>query len=87
MALQGTAQVLRWRGALHDTAEGLVERARLELVADLPYSREADHPEGLELWPEAGSGALLIVYDAPAAERLERDGRAVRADVLRPEPA
>jgi hypothetical protein len=87
MALEGTAHVLRWRGALHDTAEGLVRRERLELVADLPYSRDADHPEGLELWPEAGSGALLVVYDAPANARLDRDGRSVRADVLRPAPA
>lgn len=86
MALEGTAHILRWRGALHDTAEGLVRRERLELVADLPYSREDDHPEGLELWPDAGSGALLIVYDAPAGGRLDRDGHVVRADVLRSEP-
>jgi hypothetical protein len=87
MALEGTARILRWRGALHDRTEGLVRRERLEPVADLPYSRDADHPEGLELWPEAGRGALLVVYDAPAAGRLDRDGRAVRADVLRAEPA
>jgi hypothetical protein len=82
MALEGTAHVLRWRRAIHDQAEGLVPRERLELVVDLPYSRDADHPEGLELWPEAGRSALLVVYDAPAGKRLERAGRTVRADVL-----
>jgi hypothetical protein len=82
MALEGTAHVLRWRGAIHDQAEGLVPRERLEIVVDLPYSRDADHPEGLELWPEAGRSALLMVYDAPADKRLERAGRTVRADLL-----
>jgi hypothetical protein len=82
MALEGTAHVLRWRGAIHDATEGLVARDRLETIADLPYSRDADHPEGLELWPEAGPGALLVVFDAPAGQRLERAGRTVRADIL-----
>ncbi len=83
MALEGTAHVLRRRGAVLDEAEGLVPAGRLELVADLPYRREADHPEGLELWPDAGRGAFLVVYDAPGPGRLSKDKRAVRADVLR----
>jgi hypothetical protein len=86
MALEGTAHVLRWRRATLDEKEGLVSRERLELVADLPYLRDADHPEGLELWPEAGPGALLVVYDAPAGKRLEREGRTVQADILLPTP-
>ncbi len=87
MALEGTARILRWRGALHGEAEGLVRRERLQVVADLPYSRDADHPEGMELWSDSGSGALLIVYDAPADVRLDRTGHIVRADVVRAEPA
>jgi hypothetical protein len=87
MALEGTAHVVRWRGAIHDETEGLVPRDRLETIADLPYSRDADHPEGLELWPEAGRDALLVVYDAPAGSRLERAGRTVRADILQAEPS
>jgi Protein of unknown function (DUF3616) len=38
-------------------------------VAELPYQLHVDHPEGLELWPEAGDGGLLIIYDAPPPER------------------
>jgi hypothetical protein len=87
MALEGTAQILRWRGALHDEAEGFVPRERLDVVADLPYSREADHPEGMELWSDPGGGAMLIVYDAPADARLDRAGHIVRADVVRTGPA
>jgi hypothetical protein len=83
MALEGTALVLRWRGALHDTTEGLVPTDRLERVAELPYGRRTDHPEGLELWPEAGRGAFLVVYDAPGPRRISGDGREVRADILR----
>jgi hypothetical protein len=84
MALEGTAHVVRWRGAVHDDAEGVVPADRLEIVADLPYSREADHPEGLELWPDGGRDAFLVVYDAPGPERLGRDSRTVRADIFQP---
>jgi hypothetical protein len=34
-------------------------------VAELPYQLHVDHPEELELWPEASDGGLLIIYDAP----------------------
>jgi hypothetical protein len=84
MALEGTAHVLRWEGAVADEAEGLVPVGRLKLVADLPYRRETDHPEGLELWPDAGRDAFLVVYDAPGPERLDADSGMVRADILRP---
>lgn len=86
MALQGAAQVLRWRQALRDEAEGFVPAERLELVAELPYGRESDHPEALELWPEAGPGALLVICDAPGEARLSADGRELRADVYGPAP-
>jgi hypothetical protein len=84
MALEGTARVMRWRGAVADDGEGIVPTCCLELVADLPYSRDSDHPEGLELWPDGGSGALLVVYDAPGQRRLDASSRTVRADILRP---
>ena len=71
---------------MQDEAEGMVPTSRLELVADLPYRRQSDHPEGLELWPEAGNGAFLVVYDAPGPERLNASAKTVRADILRPRP-
>ncbi|MCI0755455.1 DUF3616 domain-containing protein [Teichococcus vastitatis] len=82
MALQGTAHVLRWRDALGDEKEGMVPTSRLTLLKDLPYRREANHPEGLEHWPDGGAGALLVVYDAPGPERLDTGSRTVQADVL-----
>jgi hypothetical protein len=51
-------------------------------MAELPYQLHVDHPERLELWPEAGDGGLLIIYDAPPPERADTDTLTVRADVI-----
>ena len=84
MSLEGPAFVLRWRDAAHDDRSGVIAPERIETVAELPYQLHVDHPEGLELWPEAGAGALLIIYDAPAPERSDPDTFTVRADVICP---
>ncbi|MXQ14672.1 DUF3616 domain-containing protein [Microvirga makkahensis] len=82
MSLEGPAFVLRWRDAAQDDASGVISPDRIEAVAELPYRLHADHPEGLELWPEAGPGALLVIYDAPAPDRVEPETFTVRADVI-----
>jgi hypothetical protein len=87
MSLEGPAFILRWRDAAHDDGSGVIAPERIETVAELPYQLHVDHPEGLELWPEAGSGALLIIYDAPAPERTDPDTFTVRADVIWPDRA
>lgn len=87
MSLEGPAFVLRWRDAAHDDASGVIAPERIEAVAELPYQLHVDHPEGIELWPEAGDGALLIIYDAPAPERMDPDTFTVRADVICPSRA
>jgi hypothetical protein len=87
MSLEGPAFVLRWRDAVHDNASGVISPNRIETVAELPYRLNVDHPEGLELWPEAGPEALLIIYDAPAPDRTDPDGFTVRADVVHPPAA
>jgi hypothetical protein len=87
MSLEGPAFVLRWRDAAKDDDSGVIAPERVETVAELPYRLHADHPEGLELWPEAGAGALLIIYDAPAPERTDPDTFTVRADVIWPRHA
>ncbi|HEX2510282.1 MAG TPA: DUF3616 domain-containing protein [Microvirga sp.] len=84
MGLEGPAFVLRWCGAVHDDASGVIDPARIETLCELPYRLHVDHPEGLESWPEAGPGALLVIYDAPAPERTDPDRFAVFADVVRP---
>ena len=63
---------------------GVTAPERIETVAELPYQLHMDHPEGLDLWPEAGAGALLIIYDAPAPERIDPDTFTARADVICP---
>jgi len=45
---------------------GVITPERMGLVAALPRHLNVDHREGLELWPEAGDGGLLIIDDAPA---------------------
>jgi hypothetical protein len=84
MSLEGPAFVLRWRDAAHDDGSGVIAPERIETVAELPYHLHVDHPEGIELWPEAGKGALLIIYDAPSPERTDPDTFTVRADVICP---
>jgi hypothetical protein len=84
MSLEGPAFLLRWRGAAGDDASGVVDPGRIETVAELPYQLHVDHPEGIDLWPEGGPGALLVIYDAPAPERTNPDTFTVRADVICP---
>ncbi len=87
MSLEGPAFLLRWRGGALDDASGVVDPKLIEIVAELPYRLHVDHPEGLELWPEAGPGGLLVIYDAPAPERTDPDRFTVRADAIRPRSA
>jgi hypothetical protein len=84
MSLEGPAFVLRWRNAVHDDTSAVIAPDRIETAAELPYRLHADHPEGLDLWPEAGPGGLLVIYDAPAAERTDPETFTVRADVIGP---
>jgi hypothetical protein len=87
MSLDGPAFVLKWRGAMRADESGVVDPARIETVAELPYRLHADHPEGLELWPEGGRDALLVIYDAPGPERTDAARFSVLADVIRPAAA
>ena len=41
---------------------------RIETVTELPHRLHVDHPEGLELWPEAGDGGLVTIYGALPGE-------------------
>jgi hypothetical protein len=84
MSLEGPAFILRWRDAVHDNASGVIAPARIEIVAELPYKLDVDHPEGIDLWPEAGPGGLIVIYDAPAPERTDPETFTVRADVVCP---
>lgn len=82
MSLEGPAFVLRWRDAVHDDASGVIAADRIETVAELPCQLHVDHPEGIDLWPEAGPGVLLVIYDAPAPERMDPDTFTACADLI-----
>ncbi|WGF86288.1 DUF3616 domain-containing protein [Marinivivus vitaminiproducens] len=91
MSADGPARILRWRNAVRTPGSGVVDGGRLDHVLELPYRGAYEHPEGIELWPEAGEESVLVVYDAPAPERFGEGGLAMTADVFdladRPDPA
>lgn len=83
MSSDGPAHILRWRGAVAATGSGVIPESAVEVVADLPHRGPVDHPEGIEPWPEGGTDTWLVVHDAPAEERLDRQGLAILADLVR----
>jgi hypothetical protein len=59
-------------------SSGVAQEADVELVRDLPYRGQHDHPEGLVRW---GPGERLVVYDSPAPERLDSNPARLLADI------
>ncbi|WP_181706697.1 DUF3616 domain-containing protein [Chthonobacter rhizosphaerae] len=82
MSLDGQAYVIRWRGVTEDDASGVVPPDRIEVLAELPYEHDTDHPEGLDLWPDPERRSLIVLYDAPGPERADPDRFTVKADVF-----
>lgn len=74
--------VLRWQDAAHDDASGVIAPDHTETVAELPYWLHVDHTEGIGVWPKAGDGSLLIIYDAPAPKPTDPGTSTVQADVI-----
>jgi hypothetical protein len=89
MDLDGHVLLYRWRHGAKVTGETVVERDELEVILDFPHGASApdhDHPEGVALFEASGREArpgLLIVYDAPSADRCV-DQRTVLADLFTP---
>ena len=81
MSLDGPALVRRWRDAVHDDASDMIGPQRVEEIVELPYLLHTDHPEAVELWP-GKRRELLVIYDSPAAERIDEERSAVRAGVF-----
>ena len=78
MAGDGVATIKRWRGATNVDRSGVVPEEDIEMVRELPYRGQYDHPEGLVRW---GDGHWLVVYDSPAPERLDADPARLVADI------
>ncbi|MQA81053.1 MAG: DUF3616 domain-containing protein [Streptosporangiales bacterium] len=78
MDLDGPVRVYRWPGAAHLEVPEIVHREEVQRVLDLPYGEGDDHAEGITLLLYR---RLLVVYDSPAAARIEEPGVVV-ADVV-----
>ncbi|MBF2003457.1 MAG: DUF3616 domain-containing protein [Synechococcales cyanobacterium M58_A2018_015] len=75
MDLAGSLRVYRLQGAMQYGSDAICaqETGELDLVFDLPFSREGDKAEGMALFSCLGEPALFIAYDSPAAQRRVSD--------------
>ncbi|MEA5505463.1 DUF3616 domain-containing protein [Halotia wernerae UHCC 0503] len=79
MVLDGKVQVYRLRNGVN-MRENILNNP--QLLLDLPYGNRDDRPEGITLFQDVtGVSSLLVVYDAPAQNRLV-DNSGVTADVF-----
>lgn len=69
MEPDGPVYVFRWPGGAKAPGESLVWRSKLEQAVAVPYSRGADHAEGISLVERDGERSLLVVYDSPGDAR------------------
>ena len=69
------------RGA-HGTAKQPYQTPDVTVVTELPHEHKTDHPEGLELWPEAGPTGMLVLYDSPAKMRVGPRDFSLTADIF-----
>jgi len=81
MDLDGPVRIHRWHHAATTDTPEVVRGEEISRVMDLPYGEGDDHPEGLcRLDDMDGRTRLLVVYDSPAAHRI--DGGSIIADVV-----
>ncbi len=85
MDLDGTMRIYRLKNAFdleEDSLHSLEIGKRLETLYEIPYRLGADRAEGLTLYPCLNfKEALMVVYDAPAKERMP-DKNSVYGDVF-----
>lgn len=85
-ALSGPCAIYRWPGWAcdlpHDPAK--VHLHKPERLLELPFGRGSDHPEGLALWELTdGATGLMVIYDSPSDERIDKAAKTLVADVFR----
>lgn len=84
MDLDGAMRLFRLEDLL-DRSEDAIwdgDSGALSRLFDLPYAVGCDRAEGLALMPCFDRAGLLVVYDAPAPERI-RDERSLYVDIFR----
>ena len=82
--LDGRCVLYRWEGWAdcppeHDEKLRVHEPERL---FDIPVKVAADHPEGIDWLGDPADGRLLVLYDSPNPERLDRAAAAIIGDVF-----
>lgn len=78
----GPVRVFRWPEGVAKNQETVVWADELEKRAlTIPHGVGVDRAEGMTLVPGGNPPSILVVYDAPAAERKVGD-RTVRADIF-----
>ncbi|HYO41200.1 MAG TPA: DUF3616 domain-containing protein [Nocardioidaceae bacterium] len=81
MDLDGPVRIYRWHDAARTVTPEVVRGDEISRIMDLRYGEGDDHPEGLcRLDDVDGRTRLLVVYDSPAAHRIDGDG--ILADVV-----
>ena len=78
MAADGACEIWRWTNARADADEA----PRVTRVLSLPHTEGVDRAEGFTLLEHETSPRVLVVYDTPAAGRLDESGGVV-ADIFR----
>jgi len=79
MDLDGPVRVYRWQNGVN-IAENTLSYP--EVMLEIPYGTGDDHPEGMIMFDEyTQTPSLLVIYDAPAAARLDGKG-GVWADIF-----
>lgn len=82
MTHDGPVRVFRWRGGAAQSKETLVWPDEFGgPTLTIPHGEGVDRAEGMTLAAGGNPPSLLVVYDAPSAERKVGD-RAVRADTF-----
>ena len=84
MDLTGLQTIWRLRDAadLKDDTITEADDKALQRLFDLPVVRDVDKAEGIALYDGLGEPGLMVLYDAPAAER-KPDGMSYLGDVYR----
>lgn len=83
MDLDGRVLVRRWKNAKKHRKEAFIREAELETVLDVPFAQsdtDREHPEGICVFEADGMRGLLVVYDAPADDRIT--SKKIEADLF-----
>ena len=82
MDLSGPVRLYLWPDVLDTEAPAVVAAEALRLLVELPVGDGLDHPEGLAILDDAGE-EILVIHDNPIADRLDKKGHALEADLYR----